>query len=400
MKRTLILIGVVLVFAVFATSAFADGKYAGEFLNIGVGARALGMGGTFIGIANDGSAAYWNPAGMGGMHKKEIIAMYCPAALESVGTDDAGNLAGINVAQLGANYNYFGLVWTLGAMRIGASLVQLGIDGIYDTRGLEWDDDGDGIWETGERVFYNPDNMKEGSDMEQAIIVSFSQNFGPGLCVGANVKLLSQSVFEYEASGFGVDVGLMYRMNPGNPLMGEAASGLSVGIVARNLMDMSQMAWSVNEDKLDANGLPYYRDPAVYDGSAQNLMYPSVAAPAPATIPMGVGAGVSYTLSGMPGISAITVAADVMVGGILQDQQLMDFSAGMELWIVNMLAIRAGVKQLAGPTADLNVFTGSAGIGLKFADMVEVNYAFSGLFNIGAQDGLGAAHRMSLSFRF
>ena len=41
---------------------------AGLFLRMGVGARALGMGGAFTGIANDPSAAYWNPSGLGQIH--------------------------------------------------------------------------------------------------------------------------------------------------------------------------------------------------------------------------------------------------------------------------------------------------------------------------------------------
>ena len=39
-------------------------KYAGEFLALGVGARALGMGGAFVSLADDATAAYWNPAGI------------------------------------------------------------------------------------------------------------------------------------------------------------------------------------------------------------------------------------------------------------------------------------------------------------------------------------------------
>ena len=31
-----------------------------------IGTRAMGMGGAFVGYANDGSALYWNPAGLAG----------------------------------------------------------------------------------------------------------------------------------------------------------------------------------------------------------------------------------------------------------------------------------------------------------------------------------------------
>src|SRR5262249_40826491 len=39
-------------------------KYAGEFMKIAVGARAVGMGGAFSAVADDATSPYWNPAGM------------------------------------------------------------------------------------------------------------------------------------------------------------------------------------------------------------------------------------------------------------------------------------------------------------------------------------------------
>ena len=40
------------------------GTSAGNFLKIGVGARAVGMGEAFVAVANDPSTIYWNPAGV------------------------------------------------------------------------------------------------------------------------------------------------------------------------------------------------------------------------------------------------------------------------------------------------------------------------------------------------
>ena len=37
------------------------GTSSGTFLGIGVGARAVGLGGSFVAVANDPSAIYWNP---------------------------------------------------------------------------------------------------------------------------------------------------------------------------------------------------------------------------------------------------------------------------------------------------------------------------------------------------
>lgn len=39
-------------------------KYSNEFLNIGAGARGLAMGSAQIASVKDGSAGYWNPAGL------------------------------------------------------------------------------------------------------------------------------------------------------------------------------------------------------------------------------------------------------------------------------------------------------------------------------------------------
>ena len=40
------------------------GTTAASFLDIGIGARSLSMGGAFVAVADDPTALYWNPAGM------------------------------------------------------------------------------------------------------------------------------------------------------------------------------------------------------------------------------------------------------------------------------------------------------------------------------------------------
>ena len=49
--------------AVIASPAAAT-KYAGEFMKIPVGARAVGMGGAFSAVCDAATSPYWNPAGM------------------------------------------------------------------------------------------------------------------------------------------------------------------------------------------------------------------------------------------------------------------------------------------------------------------------------------------------
>ncbi len=44
-----------------------------QFLKIGIGARAVGMGESFIALANDASAMHYNPAGLVQLQKREVI---------------------------------------------------------------------------------------------------------------------------------------------------------------------------------------------------------------------------------------------------------------------------------------------------------------------------------------
>jgi hypothetical protein len=53
-----------------------DNKYAADWMTYGAGARALGMGGAFVAVADDATAAYWNPAGMPAVERAAFSAMH------------------------------------------------------------------------------------------------------------------------------------------------------------------------------------------------------------------------------------------------------------------------------------------------------------------------------------
>jgi hypothetical protein len=69
-----------LAIALLAPAAHAQGTLGGQragtssgtFLQIAVGARAVGLGETFVAIANDPSAIYWNPAGLASLQRREV----------------------------------------------------------------------------------------------------------------------------------------------------------------------------------------------------------------------------------------------------------------------------------------------------------------------------------------
>ena len=53
----------------------AGGALAGGYALSGVGSKAIGMGGAFRGLADDWSAAYWNPAGLTQLEESEFNSM-------------------------------------------------------------------------------------------------------------------------------------------------------------------------------------------------------------------------------------------------------------------------------------------------------------------------------------
>jgi long-chain fatty acid transport protein len=66
-------VGLLLIAACFL---FNPGElYAGGFALSGIGSKAIGMGGAFRGLADDWSAAYWNPAGLTQLEESQITGM-------------------------------------------------------------------------------------------------------------------------------------------------------------------------------------------------------------------------------------------------------------------------------------------------------------------------------------
>jgi len=78
MKRllTVVLICGSAVFVASAQSGSQDvsksGTTAAAFLEIGVGAQAVGMGGAYVSVANNATALHWNPAGVASLSEMTI----------------------------------------------------------------------------------------------------------------------------------------------------------------------------------------------------------------------------------------------------------------------------------------------------------------------------------------
>src|SRR5215216_4595291 len=68
-------------------------KYSNEFLNIGTGARGLAMGSAQVASVNDGTAGYWNPAGLVGVKDNAQINFMHAEYFASIGKYDYASIA-------------------------------------------------------------------------------------------------------------------------------------------------------------------------------------------------------------------------------------------------------------------------------------------------------------------
>ncbi len=197
-----------------SVSAFAQSaKYSNEFLNVGVGARAIGMGKAYVASADDVTAAYWNPAGLVGLSGRH-----------EAGLMHAQYFAGI------AKFDYFGAASQLDERSaIGVSVLRYGVDDIPNTIDLI-DTEGN----------INYDRISSFSAADYAFLVTYSRSTGvEGLDVGGNMKIIRRIIGEFASAwGFGVDLAARYKFEN--------------WIFAAVFRDATSTfnAWQFNEDKL------------------------------------------------------------------------------------------------------------------------------------------------------
>lgn len=174
--------------AIFGQTA----KYSNEFLSLGLGARGLGMGNTMTSIANDVTAAYWNPACLSTMEKRYEL-----------GLMHAEYFAGI------AKYDYAGVAVRIDSQStVGFSYIRFGVDNIMNTTELI-DNQGN--------VDYS--KISYFSSADNAFLLTYTHNFKnvSGLSLGGNVKILHRRIGDFAGAwGFGIDLGLHYVKNGWN----------------------------------------------------------------------------------------------------------------------------------------------------------------------------------------
>ena len=285
------------------TAKAADSVGALPFLRMPVGARATGMGGACTALSDDVSAAVYNPAGLAAINGLELSMMYGGLP------DDRG-------------YNYLGAAMPLFGQTFALTLLNSSLSDItgYDSSGSE---EGSFNWSS------------------LVTILSWARDLGDSASMGMNLKMITSSLKDNSAFGFGLDAGI--KFSPAEKLF-----------VALMLQDIgASVKWDTASDAVD-------KIPSVIKLGASKRMLKD----------------------------KLIVAADL---GKASDTEDLSYNAGIEYLISTMLAPRIGID-------DGSL---SAGIGLYGLDMRRLSFTFdySMILDSGITENSNS-HYLSLGVKF
>jgi hypothetical protein len=169
-----------------ALSGVEEGVDAGSFVRDGAGARALGMGGAFVSLADDLSTTLWNPAGLARIEGLSVGGMYT-------------NKFGLDI-----DFQSLGATARVSAFGVGLTMVRSSTE-IPITDG---GDSGGGFFSWTNTLWLGSVAYDVG-----AAFLDLSQGPVSGLLVGGNLKYYYESALEGRASGLGLDFGLLANLS-------------------------------------------------------------------------------------------------------------------------------------------------------------------------------------------
>ncbi len=331
-------IGILLLLAMTG-QAKAQDLYAGEFLQIPVGSRALGMGGAYTAIANDESAFHWNPAGVALIPDRLVGFMY------SAEYGTPGNSL--------ADFYQLGFTYPMKDITLALNWTRLSVGDLAQTPDLTNVGVTDEREQMVEELYGSAPNYF--SDNEDAVILSVARDNKLSLDwgwlyyketidvpIGINFKIIHQAIGSFgTANAIGVDGGAMLRFSLGefllNPSLGNVSFGVSVTDIAG-----TQLAWSTQRTEI---------------------------------IPMQVTGGIAYAQP-IPVIHSVaTVSSDFILNESTQPR------FGLEMTYEKNISLRVGLDQ--------GEFT--TGAGYNWEHKIDINYSLS------INNALGPENRLSFS---
>jgi hypothetical protein len=328
-------------------------KYSNEFLNIGVGARGLAMGGSVLATTQDVNAIYWNPAGLAACPNFQIGGMH------------SEYFAGL------AKYDYAAVALPLPSERFtrsyfGLALTRFAVDNIPNTLQL--------IEPNGN---INYDKVSTFSTADYALMGTYACEIlheedaykSRSLKVGGNVKVIRRVVGTFAGAwGFGLDAGALYKNN-----------NIRIGVALKDITTTFNI-WSFhfNEDAQRVLALTGNEIPK----TSSEITLPSIRG------------GMAYIWSsknnkfGLAPEIALTITTDGKRNVLLPAKPFsIDASFGAEADYKQIVYLRAGISNIQRYTSDIGkrvvTVQPNAGIGLNFKT-ITIDYALTNLGNLSS----------------
>lgn len=322
-------------------------KYSNEFLNIGAGARGLAMGSAQVASVNDGTAGYWNPAGLTGVKEKPQVNLMRAQYFGNIGKYD---FASITIPSTNKKRS------------IGITALRFAVDDIMNTLFLV-EPDGS--------INYN--NIQAFSSADYAFLLSFAQNLKKSekksVDFGLNTKVIYRNVGKFaRAWGFGLDAGLQIRNDKWR-----------FGFVGRDITSTFNI-WSFSFTDKEKEALYLTKN---------EIPVKSTELTAPRLV---IGVARDFTLGKKASLLAeanFDLTFDGRRNTVLSaDPVSVDPKLGIELNINNVVFVRGGINNFQKALADkdtLNqkrvwIYQPSAGVGFRIQN-VKIDYALANLAN-------------------
>ncbi len=347
MMRKFARICIIAIFALPSIGYCQFAIYSNEFLNIGAGARGLAMGSAQTASVNDGTAGYWNPAGLVGVKDHPELNLMHADYFSGIGKYDYGSLS-IPIQD--------------NKRTLGISVLRFAIDDIPNTLFLVGPDGS---------VNYN--NISAFSSSDMAFLLSFAQNIKntetKKISFGVNAKVIYRNIGSFATAwGFGIDAGLQIHTGRAH-----------FGVVVKDLTTTFN-AWAFHFTDLEKQVL-YLTKNAIPVKSTE-LTAPHIS----------VGGGYNFKISRSINLLG-EASADITFDGkrntvISSNPVSVDPHLGLEADIKGGFFIRAGITNFQQGVSDgdsLNqkrvwIYQPSIGAGFKMKNVI-IDYAFTSLAN-------------------
>ncbi|MFA6542176.1 MAG: PorV/PorQ family protein [Bacteroidota bacterium] len=300
------------------------GTTAANFLTIPIGPRATGMGGAFVAVANDATAAFWNSGGLSRLPSNEIILAHSEWF---VGTKV--NWLGLNI-HLGDDD---AIAFSINQLDYGKEEITTASEPMGT--GQQWD------------------------AMDIAFGISYARNLTDRFSIGGTAKYIQQRIWNESADAFALDIGLLFATD---------YSGLKIGMNIANFG---------TEMKLSGKDLlyPIDIDPS-HAGNNENIV--TSLETKSWTLPLVFTVGL-----GMDVLNTETVQWTAAIDAVYPNNQTSYLNLGTEITWENLLVLRTGYNSLFKESAEEGL---AGGIGVKYrlgAIDANVDYSYMqyGIFN-------------------